>query len=70
MSGEPSYADAPRFGTSAEAKTGTSAVETSGPVDLNPAETQTLQMYESWVELDKSVFQAHDDLQRILKSPG
>lgn len=47
--------------------------ETAGsrpPAELNAVETQILQMYQSWVELDKGVSQAHEDLQRILNSRG
>ena len=74
MSREPGEAGASRFESSTEASRRalieTGAVETSGPAVLNPVEIQILHLYQSWVELDKSVFQAHEDLQRILNSRG
>ncbi len=66
MSREPGEAGASRFESSTEASRRalieTGAVETSGPAVLNPVEIQILHLYQSWVELDKSVFQAHEDL--------
>ena len=40
------------------------------PRVLSADETKILQMYQSWVELDNGVAQAHEDLQRILNSRG
>lgn len=42
----------------------------SPPGMLTSDETQISQMYQTWVELDNGVAQAHEDLRRILNSRG